>query len=80
MPILVLSSSAKSSITAITDATGQASTRLTLGGASGTNTVEIAVAGLEPEPFTATATEQAVPHTLAKVCGEDQDRHGRRND
>ena len=43
--------SAKSSITAITDATGQASTRLTLGSESGTNTVEIAVAGLEPEPL-----------------------------
>ena len=68
--------SAKSSITAITDATGQATTRLTLGSELGTNTVEVAVAGLEPEPFTATATAQAVPNTLAKVCGEDQDRHG----
>ena len=65
--------SSQSSITAITDATGQATTRLTLGSESGTNTVEIAVAGLEPEPFTATATEQAMPHTLAKVCGEDQE-------
>ena len=65
--------SSQSSITAITDANGQASTRLTLGSESGTNTVEIAVAGLEPEPFTATATEQAMPNTLAKVCGEDQE-------
>ena len=65
--------SGKSSITAITDATGQATTRLTLGSASGTNTVEIAVAGLEPDPFTATATEQAMPNTLAKVCGDEQE-------
>ena len=65
--------SAKSSITAITDANGQVSTRLTLGSEPGTNTVDISVAGLEPEPFTATATEQAMPNTLTKVCGEDQE-------
>ena len=65
--------SAKSSITAITNANGQASTRLTLGSEPGTNTVEVSVEGLEPETFTATATEQAMPHTLAKVCGEDQE-------
>ena len=65
--------SAKSSITAITDANGQATTRLTLGSEPRTNTVEITVAGLEPETFTATATEQAMPHSLAKVCGEDQE-------
>ena len=65
--------SAKTSITAITDANGQAATRLTLGSEAGTNTVDIAVAGLEPEPFTATATEQAMPNALATVCGEDQE-------
>ena len=65
--------SAKLSITAITDANGQVSTRLTLGSEPGTNTVDISVAGLEPEPFTATATEQAMPNTLTKVCGEDQE-------
>ena len=64
--------SAKSSITAITDTTGQATTRLTLGSEPGTNTVEIAVAGLEPEPFTATATEQAMPNALTTVCGDEQ--------
>ncbi len=65
--------SSQTSITAITDANGQAATRLTLGSEAGTNTVDISVAGLEPEPFTATATEQATPRTLTKVCGEDQE-------
>ena len=65
--------SSKTSITSITDANGQAATRLTLGSELGTNTVDIAVAGLEPEPFTATTTEQTTPHTLATVCGEDQE-------
>ena len=65
--------SAKTSITAITDANGQAATRLTLGSEAGTNTVDITVAGLEPEPFTATAAEPATPNALAKVCGEDQE-------
>ena len=65
---------AKSSITAITDANGQAATRLTLGSEPGTtNTVAVSVPGLESETFTATATEQAMPHTLATVCGEDQE-------
>ena len=64
---------AKSSITAITDANGQAATRLTLGSNPGTNTVAVSVEGLESETFTATATEQAMPHTLATVCGEDQE-------
>ena len=63
----------KSSITAITDANGQATTTLTLGRDPGTNTVEATVEGLEAETFTATATEQAMPHRLAKVCGEDQE-------
>ena len=64
---------AKSSITAITDVNGQAATRLTLGSEPGTNTVAVSVEGLESETFTATATEQAMPHTLATVCGEDQE-------
>ena len=65
--------SSKASITTITDANGQATTRLTLGSDLGTNKVEATVEGLEPETFTATATEQAMPHTLAKVCGEEQE-------
>ena len=64
--------SSQTSITAITDATGQAAARLTLGSEAGTNTVDISVGGLEPEPFTATATEPATPNALATVCGEDQ--------
>ena len=40
--------SAKASITAITDANGQATIRLTLGSQLGTNTVEVSVEGLEP--------------------------------
>ena len=65
--------SSKSSITATTDANGQAATRLTLGSQPGTNTVEAAVEGLEPVTFTATAAEQATPHRLTKVCGDDQE-------
>ena len=65
--------SSKSSITATTDATGQAATRLTLSSEPGTNTVEASVEGLEPVTFTATAAEQATPHRLTKVCGEDQE-------
>ena len=65
--------SSKSSITAATDANGQATTRLTLGSDPGTNTVEATVAGLEPVTFTATAAEQATPHRLTKVCGDDQE-------
>ena len=64
--------SAKSSIVVITDANGQATTKLTLGSEPGTNTIEVSVPGLEPETFTATATAQAMPHTLTTVCGEDQ--------
>ena len=65
--------SSKSSITATTDANGQATTRLTLGSQPGTNTVEVTVAGLAPVAFTATAAEQAAPYRLTKVCGEDQE-------
>ena len=62
-----------SSTTATTDANGRAATRLTLGSDAGTNTVAATVEGLEPVTFTATAAEQAMPHSLAKVCGEDQE-------
>ena len=65
--------SSKSSITATTDANGQAATRLTLGSEPGTNTVEATVEGLESVTFTATAAEQAAPHRLTKVCGDDQE-------
>ena len=62
-----------SSTTATTDANGRAATRLTLGSDAGTNTVSATAEGLEPVTFTATAAEQAMPHSLAKVCGEDQE-------
>ena len=65
--------SSTSSTTATTDADGQAATRLTLGSDAGTNTVAATVEGLEPETFTATAAEQAMPHSLTKVCGDDQE-------
>ena len=65
--------SSKSSITATTDANGQAAIRLTLGSEPGTNTVEATVEGLEPVTITATAAEQATPHRLTKVCGDDQE-------
>ena len=65
--------SSTSSATATTDANGQAATRLTLGSDLGTNTVEATVAGLEPVTFTATAAEQAMPHSLTKVCGDSQE-------
>ena len=61
------------STTTTTDANGQAATRLTLGSEPGPNTVEATVAGLEPVTFTATAAEQAMPHRLTKVCGDDQE-------
>ena len=62
-----------SSTTATTDANGRATTRLTLGSDAGINTVSAVVEGLEPETFTATAAEQAMPHRLEKVCGEGQE-------
>ena len=65
--------SSTSSATATTDANGQAATRLTLGSGSGTNTVSATVEGLEAETFTATAAEQAMPHSLTKVCGDSQE-------
>ena len=71
-PCTVVSST--SSTTATTDANGRAATRLTLGSQPGTNTVEATVAELDTVvTFTATATGQAMPHSLTKVCGEDQE-------
>ena len=64
---------AKASITAITAANGQATTRLTLGSQPGTNTVAVSGEGLEAATFTATATEPAMFHSLSKVCGDDQE-------
>ena len=65
--------SSTSSTTATTDANGRAATRLTLGSDAGTNTVSATVEGLEPVTFTATAAEQAMPHSLTKVCGDSQE-------
>ena len=65
--------SSTSSTTVTTDANGQAATRLTLGSEPGTNTVSATVEGLESVTFTATATEQAMPHSLTKVCGDSQE-------
>ena len=65
--------SSTSSTTVTTDANGQAATRLTLGSESGRNTVSATVEGLDPVTFTATAAEQAMPHRLTKVCGDDQE-------
>ena len=62
-----------SSSTATTDANGRAATKLTLGSEPGTNTVSATVAGLEPVTFTATAAEQVTPHSLTKVCGDEQE-------
>ena len=61
--------------TAITDANGQARSRLTLtlGSDAETNTVEATVEGLAPETFTATAVGQAIPGSLAKVSGDGQE-------
>ena len=70
-PCIVESST--SSATATTDANGRAAIRLTLGSEPGSNTVAATVEGLEPVTFTATAAEQAMPHSLTKVCGEDQE-------
>ena len=65
--------SSTSSTTATTDANGHAATRLTLGSDPGTNTVAATVEGLETVTFTSTAAEQAMPHSLTKVCGDDQE-------
>ena len=56
--------------TAITDASGHASSVLTLGSSPGTNAVEVSVAGLDPVTFTAVG--YAAPHRLTKVSGDGQ--------
>ena len=60
-----------SSTTSTTDANGQAATTLTLGSEPGTNTVEATVAGFKPVTFTAVG--QAIPHSLTKISGDDQE-------
>ena len=65
--------SSTSSTTATTDTDGQAATRLTLGSEPGRNTVSATVEGLESVTFTATAAEQAIPYSLTKVCGDNQE-------
>ena len=60
-----------SAATDTTDANGQAATTLTLGSEPGTNTVEATVAGFKPVTFTAVG--QAIPHSLTKISGDDQE-------
>ena len=60
-----------SAATDTTDANGQAATTLTLGREPGTNTVEATVAGFKPVTFTAVG--QAIPHSLTKISGDDQE-------
>ena len=55
---------------ATTDSSGQAESTLTLGSQPGTNTVEVIVAGLKPIIFTAFG--EAMPQTLTKVSGDEQ--------
>ena len=52
---------AVSTVSAVTDANGQASTTLTLGSAAGTNTVNAAAAGIGSVDFNATATLALLP-------------------
>ncbi len=59
-----------SATTATTDADGRAAATLTLGRTPGRNTVRAAVTGVEPVIFTATGL--AVPRTLAKLSGDEQ--------
>ena len=54
-----------------TNSRGQASTTLTLGNAPGPNTIEVSVAGVDPVTFTATTL--AIPWTLTKVSGLEQE-------
>ena len=60
-----------SAATDTTDANGQAATTLTLGSEPGTNTVEATVAGFKPVTFTAVG--QAIPYSLTKISGDDQE-------
>ncbi len=59
-----------SAATATTDARGRASSTLTLGRTPGPVTVEVTVAGLEPVTFTALG--MAIPRSLAKPSGDEQ--------
>ena len=56
--------------TATTDANGRAATTLTLGLDPGPNTVTATVAGLDPVTFSAAGL--AIPQTLTKLSGHDQ--------
>ena len=56
---------------ATTDSSGRASAALTLGGKPGTNTVTVTVDDLKPEIFTAVGV--AIPRTLGKVSGDEQE-------
>ena len=60
-----------STTTATTDVNGRAASTLTLGGDPGRNTVAVRVADLKPVIFSATA--QAVPTSLTKVSGDEQE-------
>ena len=56
--------------TVTTDAQGRASSTLTLGRAPGPNTVDVTVAGLAPVTFTALGI--AIPRSLTKPSGDEQ--------
>ena len=60
-----------SAATATTDASGQASTTLTLGSTPGSNSVTAMVAGLGSATFTATG--YTTPHSLTIVSGDGQE-------
>ena len=60
-----------STTNAVTDVNGLAATTLTLGSDPGRNTVTAKVADLKPVIFGATG--QAIPRTLAKVSGDEQE-------
>ena len=59
-----------SATTDTTDANGRAASTLTLGSLPGANTVSVRVAKLKPVAFIATG--QAIPQTLAKISGDEQ--------
>ncbi len=58
-----------SATTATTNANGRAATRLTLGRAVGSNTVEATVAGLEPVTFTAVGQESPLVNLFGSFLG-----------
>ena len=61
---------ALSTFTAVTDTNGRAFTTLTLGSWPGVISVDATVTGLDPVTFTATGL--AVPKTLRKISGDEQ--------